>query len=137
MELRYRLIPYIYAQAALSSRGERHPMLRPVPRVPRGPDILIHREPVPHRHRRPRRPAHGRRVGPRRLPAPGSWIDYQGDKVYEGARWHSMRDGQLPVVMLVRDGAAIPHAGPAQSMGEIDWHSLELKVFCVRAEAAE
>ena len=68
---------------------------------------------------------------------PGSWIDYQGDKVYEGARWRSMRDGQLPVVMLVRDGAAIPHAGPAQSMGEIDWHSLELKVFCVRAEAAE
>jgi alpha-D-xyloside xylohydrolase len=77
--------------------------------------------------------ASGRDVG---LP-PGSWIDYQGDKVYEGARWRSMRDGQLPVVMLVRDGAAIPHAGPAQSMGEIDWHSLELKVFCVRAEAAE
>jgi alpha-D-xyloside xylohydrolase len=48
-----------------------------------------------------------------------------------------MRDGQLLVVMIVRDGAAIPHAGPAQSMGEIDWHLLELRVFCVRAEAAE
>jgi alpha-D-xyloside xylohydrolase len=68
---------------------------------------------------------------------PGSWIDYQDDKVYEGARWRSMRDGQLPVVMLLRDRAAIPHAGPTQSTGEIDWHSLELKVFCVRAEAAE
>ena len=43
----------------------------------------------------------------------------------------------MPVVMLVRDGAAIPRAGPTQSTGEIDWHSLELKVFCVRAEAAE
>ena len=68
---------------------------------------------------------------------PGSWIDYQDDKVYEGARWHSMRPGKVPVVMLVRDGAAIPHANLAQSTGEIDWHSLELKVFCARAEGAE
>ena len=68
---------------------------------------------------------------------PGSWIDYQGEKVYASARWRSMRDGQLPVVMLVRDGAAIPHADLAQSTGEIDWHSLELRLFCARAEAAE
>ena len=53
------------------------------------------------------------------------------------ARWHRMRAGRLPVVMLVRDGAAIPHADLAQSTGEIDWHSLELKVFCAQAEAAE
>jgi alpha-D-xyloside xylohydrolase len=39
--------------------------------------------------------------------------------------------------MLIRDGAAIPHADLAQSTGEIDWHSLELKVFCARAEGAE
>jgi alpha-D-xyloside xylohydrolase len=68
---------------------------------------------------------------------PGSWIDYQGGKTYEGARWHNMQVGELPVVLLVRDGAAIPHANLAQSTGEIDWHSLELKVFCSRAEAAE
>jgi alpha-D-xyloside xylohydrolase len=68
---------------------------------------------------------------------PGSWIDYQDGRVYEGARWHSMRAGKIPVVMLVRDGAAIPHANLAQSTGEIDWHSLELKVFCARADAAE
>jgi alpha-D-xyloside xylohydrolase len=68
---------------------------------------------------------------------PGSWIDYQGGRVYEGTRWHNMQVGELPVIMLVRDGAAIPHADLAQSTGEIDWHSLELKVFCARAEAAE
>jgi alpha-D-xyloside xylohydrolase len=48
-----------------------------------------------------------------------------------------MRPGELPVVMLVRDGAAIPHAEPAQSTGEIDWRSLEMKVFSSRAGAAE
>ena len=48
-----------------------------------------------------------------------------------------MRAGRLPVVMLVRDGAAIPHADLAQSTGEIDWHSLGFKVLCARAEAAE
>ena len=68
---------------------------------------------------------------------PGSWIDYQSGKVYEGARWHRMRAGELPVALLVRDGAAIPHADLAQSTDEIDWYSLELKVFCARAEVAE
>lgn len=68
---------------------------------------------------------------------PGSWIDYQDGKAYEGARWHSMRPGEVPVVMLARDGAAIPHAELAQSTGEIDWSSLEMKVFSSRARAAE
>ena len=39
--------------------------------------------------------------------------------------------------MLVRDGAAIPHADLAQSTGEIEWHSLDLKVFAAREEAAQ
>jgi alpha-D-xyloside xylohydrolase len=68
---------------------------------------------------------------------PGSWIDYQDGRVYEGARWHNIRAGRVPVVMLVRDGSAIPHADLAQSTGEIDWRSLELKVFCARTTVAE
>ena len=68
---------------------------------------------------------------------PGAWIDYQDGRAYEGARWHNIQLGELPVVLLVRDGTAIPHANLAQSTGEIDWHSLELKVFCARAEGAE
>jgi len=137
VELRYRLMPYIYAQAALASR-EGHPMLRTLffeyPEDPTswliedqylfGTDLLV--APLMEE-------ASDRKVY---LP-PGSWIDYQGGRIYEGVRWHSMRAGELPVVMLVRDGAAIPHAELAQSTGEIDWHSLELKVFCARAEAAE
>jgi alpha-D-xyloside xylohydrolase len=137
VELRYRLMPYVYAQAALASR-EGHPMLRALffeyPKDPTswliedqylfGTDLLV--APLIEE-------ARGREVY---LP-PGSWIDYQDDKIYEGARWHNMEVGELPVVLLVRDGATIPHADLAQSTDEIDWHSLELKVFCARAEVAE
>jgi alpha-D-xyloside xylohydrolase len=137
VELRYRLMPYIYAQAALASR-EGHPMVRALffeyPEDPTswliedqylfGTDLLV----APLMEETPSRNVY--------LP-PGSWIDYQVGKTYEGARWHSMRAEKVPVIMLVRDGAAIPHADLAQSTGEIDWHSLELKVFCARSEAAE
>ena len=137
VELRYRLMPYIYAQAALASQ-EGHPMVRALffeyPEDPTswliedqylfGTDLLV----APLMEEAPDRKVY--------LP-PGSWIDYQDDKVYEGARWHDMQVGELPVVMLIRDGAAIPHADLAQSTGEIDWHSLELKVFCARADGAE
>jgi alpha-D-xyloside xylohydrolase len=137
VELRYRLMPYIYAQAALASR-EGHPMVRALfleyPEDPTswliedqylfGTDLLV----APLMEEAPDRNVY--------LP-PGSWIDYQDDKVYEGARWHNMQTGMVPVIMLVRDGAAIPHADLAQSTREIDWHSLQLKVFCARAEAAE
>jgi alpha-glucosidase (family GH31 glycosyl hydrolase) len=137
VELRYRLLPYLYAQATLSSR-EGHPMLRALffeyPEDPTswliedqyllGTDLLV----APLMEDAPGRDVY--------LP-PGTWIDYQDGSVYEGARWYSMRPQELPVVMLVRDGAAIPHAELAQSTGEIDWRSLELKVFAARAEAAE
>jgi alpha-D-xyloside xylohydrolase len=137
VELRYRLMPYVYAQAALASR-EGHPMARALffeyPEDPTswliedqylfGTDLLV----APLMEEAPDREVY--------LP-PGSWIDYQGGKVYEGARWHNMRAGEVPVVLLVRDGAAIPHADLAQSTGDIDWRSLELKVFCARAEAAK
>jgi len=137
VELRYRLMPYIYAQAALASR-EGHPMVRALffehPEDPTswliedqylfGTDLLV----APLMEEAPDRNVY--------VP-PGSWIDYQGGRVYEGARWHNMRAGEVPVVLLVRDGTAIPHADLAQSTGEINWYSLELKVFCARAEAAE
>jgi alpha-D-xyloside xylohydrolase len=137
VELRYRLMPYIYAQATLASR-EGHPMVRALffeypedltswlieDQYLFGTDLLV--APLMEE-------ASDREVY---LP-PGFWIDYQGGRVYEGARWHTMRAGRLPVVMLVRNGTAIPHADLAQSTGEIDWHSLELKVFCAGAEAAE
>jgi alpha-D-xyloside xylohydrolase len=60
---------------------------------------------------------------------PGLWSDYQGGETYEGARWHHLHAGKVPVVMLVREGAAIPHARLAQSTGRIEWGEIELRVF--------
>jgi alpha-D-xyloside xylohydrolase len=37
--------------------------------------------------------------------------------------------GEIPVALFVRSGAVIPHAALAQSTSEIDWNSLELRVF--------
>jgi alpha-D-xyloside xylohydrolase len=61
---------------------------------------------------------------------PGNWIDYQSDKAYEGARYHHIRAGEIPIVLLVRKGAAIPRVRLAQSTAWIDWQEMELVVFC-------
>lgn len=59
---------------------------------------------------------------------PGDWIDYQAGKVYSGG-WSVIKAGDIPAVILVRDGAAIPHIKLAQSTASMDWVSLELVVF--------
>jgi alpha-D-xyloside xylohydrolase len=129
VELRYRLMPYVYAQAAHACEGG-HPMLRTLfSEYPSdktswlvedeylfGTDILV--APLTEE-------ARSRDVY---LP-PGLWSDYQGGETYEGARWHHLHAGEVPVVMLVRDGATIPHARLAQSTERIEWGEIELRVF--------
>jgi alpha-D-xyloside xylohydrolase len=68
---------------------------------------------------------------------PGLWIDYQSAKTYEGAKWHRIPAGEIPGVMLVKDGVAIPHVGPVQSTDEMDWQEIELVVFSVDVPSAE
>ena len=137
VELRYRLMPYVYAQARLASENG-HPMLRTLffeyPDDPTswliedqylfGTDILV----APLMEDTP-----GRNVY---LP-PGLWTDYQTEKTYGGARWHHIIAGEIPVVMLVREGAAIPHARLAQSTGRIDWSEMELAVYGAESSTAE
>lgn len=128
-ELRYRLMPYIYAQAKDSSeRGL--PMVRALfIEYPDDPgawlvdDAYLFGESI---YVAPlfEAGATGRDVY---LPA-GRWIDYQTGKAYGGG-WHRIEAGALPVVMLVRDGSVIPHAALAQSTKDIDWTRLELRVF--------
>ncbi|HET7271355.1 MAG TPA: TIM-barrel domain-containing protein [Rubrobacter sp.] len=129
VEMRYCLMPYVYAQARLAAQNG-HPMLRtlffeyPEDRTSWlvedeylfGLDILV--APLLEE-------ARSRDVY---LP-PGLWTDYQSGEAYEGARWHHLFAGEVPVVMLVRDGAAIPRAGLAQSTDRIDWGEIELRVF--------
>ena len=127
--LRYSLMPYILAQSKDSS-AKGHPVLRALffeyPQDPTawtvddeymfGSDLLV--APL-------MESANVRRVY---LP-PGDWIDYQTGKAYAGGRWHQIEAGEIPVVLLVRNHAAIPHVKVAQSTGDIDWKNVELRVF--------
>ena len=60
---------------------------------------------------------------------PGVWIDYQSEKEYEGGRYHAIAPGKIPVVLLVRGGASIPHVPVAQSTAEMDLEKAERRVY--------
>jgi alpha-D-xyloside xylohydrolase len=129
VELKYRLMPYVYAQAKLASENG-HPMLRTLffeyPEDPTswsiedeylfGTDILV--APL-------MKEALGRRVY---LP-PGLWTDYQSGDAYEGAQWHEIEAGEIPAVILVRGGSVIPHIRLAQSTSQMNWEEIELLVY--------
>ncbi|HEY6329308.1 MAG TPA: glycoside hydrolase family 31 protein, partial [Blastocatellia bacterium] len=129
VELKYSLMPYIYAQAKDSS-AHGFPMLRALffeyPDDPTswliedeymfGSDLLV----APMIEDGASRKVY--------LP-PGAWTDYQTGKVYSGAAWHQIAPGQIPVVLLVRDHSVIPHVAVAESTSQIDWHNIELRVF--------
>jgi alpha-D-xyloside xylohydrolase len=135
-EMKYRLMPYIYAQAKQAT-VHGLPMVRALfveyPNDPGawqvdneylfGSDILV--APLLEAN------TTGRDVY---LPA-GDWIDYQTGKLYSGG-WHKIEAGAIPVVMLVRDGAVIPQMEPAQSTAALDWSKLELVVYASHAPAA-
>jgi alpha-D-xyloside xylohydrolase len=129
VELKYSLMPYIYAQA-LQSSAHGWPMLRALfleyPDDPTswliedeylfGSDLLV--APMIEA-------GNDRQVY---LP-PGSWIDYQTEKVYRGAQWLRIAPGRVPVVLLVKDHTVIPHAQVAQSTAEMNWKEIELRAF--------
>ena len=137
VEMRYRLMPYVYAQAKLSSeRG--YPMIRALffeyPEDPTcwliedeymfGEDMLV----APLMEETSSRTVY--------LP-PGRWVDYQSAATYEGAQWHSIEAGEVPAVVLVRHGGVIPRIELAQSTSQMDWSELELAVFGADVPTAE
>jgi len=128
-DLKYRLMPYVYAQAKdCSEHGL--PMVRALfinyPDDPGswlvddeylyGSDLLV--APLLHEGET------GRAVY---LP-PGTWIDYQSGHAYTGG-WQQIEAGEIPAVILVRDGAVIPHIPLAQSTSQMDWSQIELLAF--------
>jgi alpha-D-xyloside xylohydrolase len=129
VDLKYSLMPYILAQAKDSS-AHGFPMLRTLffeyPDDPTswliedeymfGSDLLV--APL-------MEDGAGRKVY---LP-PGSWTDYQTGKIYQGAQWHEIAAGQIPIVLLVKDHSVIPHIAVAQSTSQMDWSKIELRVF--------
>jgi alpha-D-xyloside xylohydrolase len=135
--MKYRLMPYIYAQSKdASQRGL--PMVRALfieypgdagswlvdDEYLFGSDILV--APLFEAG------TTGRDVY---LP-PGQWIDYQTAQVFAGG-WHNIQAGQIPVVMLVREGAVIPHMKLAQSTSQMDWANLEMVVYASSVQNAQ
>jgi len=135
--MRYRLMPYIYAQAKqCTEKGL--PMVRALllefPDDPGawlidnqylfGSDILV--APLFNQ-------GNSREVY---LPGNGKWIDYQTGKVYSKG-WNRIEAGTIPVIMLVRDGAVIPHIKLAQSTKFMDWGNIDLKAFSSDKELAK
>jgi alpha-D-xyloside xylohydrolase len=135
-DLKYRLMPYVYAQAKDSSEHGL-PMVRALfveyPNDPGswlvddeylfGSSLLV--APLMHEN------ATGRAVY---LP-PGTWIDYQTGKSYSGG-WRQIQAGPLPVVLLVRDGTVVPEIKLAQCTKDMDWSKLNLHVFAKNATTA-
>ncbi len=62
----------------------------------------------------------------------GKWVDYQTKKVYEGG-YQDIEVGSIPCVILVRDGSLIPTVPVAQSTDEIDWSKITWTPFKVDA----
>ena len=133
-EMKYKLMPYVYAQAKdCSERGL--PMVRALlvefPDDPGawfvedeymfGSQILV----APMLETGKSRTVY--------LPR-GKWIDYQTGKVYEGG-YQTIPTAEIPCVILVKDGSLIPHVPVAQNTGDIKWDKVELKAY--KADAAK
>jgi len=127
-EMKYKLMPYVYAQAKdCTERGL--PMVRALlVEFPDDPGAwLVEDEYM---------------FGSQMLVAPllesgtgrdvylprGKWIDYQTGKIYESG-WQHIEVGEIPAVILVRDGSLIPHAPLAQRTDQIQWNQVELRPY--------
>jgi len=134
-EMRYKLMPYIYAQAKdCTERGL--PMVRALfvefPEDPGswliddeylfGSDILV----APLFENVKERDVY--------LP-PGLWIDYQSGQVFQTG-WNKIKAGPVQAIILVKEGALIPHIKLAQSTMQMDWSSLELVSYSLKNQKA-
>ena len=127
-ELKYRLMPYVYAQAKDCVENGL-PMLRALfveyPDDPGswlidneylfGSDILA-------------APLFEAGTNSRSvyLPAGSDWVNYQSHKSYSGGQWYNIEAGEIPMIIMVRSGAVIPHANIAQSTSDIDFSDIRL-----------
>jgi alpha-D-xyloside xylohydrolase len=130
-EIRYTLMPYIFAQAFIASQNG-FPMLKAMffnyPDDPTtwnledqfmfGENMLI-------------APLMEENTSSRNVYLPkGKWIDYQTKKVYEGQQWIDIKAGELPGIVLIKNGSVIPHIALAQSTEFMDWSKIELIIYC-------
>ena len=138
-EMKYKLMPYVYAQAKdCSERGL--PMVRALlvefPDDPGawlvedeymfGSQMLVAPLMESSTGRDVYLPSLSSATG--EAEASTKWIDYQTGKVYNSGYQH-IEAGPIPAVILVRDGSLIPHAPLAQRTDQIDWNAIELHPY--------
>ncbi len=129
VEARYKLLPYIYTQAAIASeRGL--PLLRGMfidyPEDPLawtvedaylfGDDMLV--APL-------LSDSNTRNVY---LPR-GEWVDYQTGIDYDGGKMYSIQTTNLPILLFVKKTAAIPLSPVVQCTEELDWSKVYFQTF--------
>jgi alpha-D-xyloside xylohydrolase len=127
-QLRYRLLPYLYAAARRVPEGV--PLARPLvydhPSDPTtwhvddeyllGPDLLV----APMFEPRGRRDIY--------LPA-GGWYDFWTDQRFEGARWITYEAELERLPLFVRAGAVIPMGPDLQYTDEHTWDPLSFEIY--------
>lgn len=131
VEMKYRLMPYVYAQAKMSAE-QGLPMQRALLlEYPDDPGAWLIEDEYMFGSQMLVAPmmeeAASREVY---LPGHGKWIDYQTGKTYASG-WQNIEHGPLPIVILIKDGSAIPEVPVAQSTDQIDWKKLEWKQYKV------
>ena len=128
-EMKYKLMPYVYAQAKMSA-DKGWPMQRALlleyPDDPGawlvddeyifGSQMLV----APMLDDETSRDVY--------LPGKEKWIDYQTGKTYSPG-WHRIEAGALPIIIMVKDGSALPHVPVAQSTDRIEWDKVEWKIY--------
>ncbi len=136
-EMKYQLMPYVYTQA-MESCSSGLPMVRALlveyPDDPGawniedqylfGSDMLV----APMMEDGNERNVY--------LPGKDKWIDYQTGKVYCPG-WNKVECGHLPAVIMVKDGAAIPHVPVAQSTDKIQWNKVTWKKYLADKKEAK
>ncbi|WP_142784095.1 glycoside hydrolase family 31 protein [Changchengzhania lutea] len=137
VELKYKLLPYIYMQAVISSE-KGIPMLRPLFfEFPKdltswyiedqylfGDSILI-------------APFIEANKNKRNVYIPqGDWVDYQTGNVYNGSNWWSISSEKLPGIILVKSGTILPHVKLAQCTRNIDWSEIILTNYATEENAS-
>ena len=127
-EMKYRLMPYVYAQAKdCTERGL--PMVRALlVEFPEDPGAWLVEDEYMFGSQMLVAPLLESGTGRTVYLPHGKWIDYQSGKVYEGG-YQTIEAGRIPAVILVRDGSLIPHAPLAQRTDQIDWSAIELRPY--------
>jgi alpha-D-xyloside xylohydrolase len=127
-QLRYRLLPYLYAAARRAATGVPlarplvydHPLDRTTHHIDDeyllGPDLLV----APMFKPRGSRDVY--------LPA-GSWYDFWTDQRFEGAHWITYEAELETLPLFVRAGAVLPLGPELQYANERSWDPLQFEIY--------